>query len=597
MLTAANVILLLFVGLNSARTLYEASEVSQTDYDFIIVGAGTAGCVLANRLSASPNNYTVLVLEAGGSDAGVLELEVPAIAPSILANASLIWNYTTVEQPGLNNRALSYPRGRVLGGSSSINFMYYTRGSRDDYDRFADFTGDEIWSWDNMFTYMLKAEDFVQPINGQPSTGRIDPTDHGHDGSLLTTTTGFPFPFDDLVVETSKTPINEFNFSYNEDVNSGNTIGTSWIQSTTGGGVRSSAATAYLHPVLERDNLHVMYGAQVTKLDDVGGEATPDLRQVSFTTSTGEALSARASKEVILAAGAVNTPQLLLLSGIGDPTDLAALNITSLINAPAVGQEMQDHPLLAIQWTTNSTATLDSFTRNSTAVADALNQWIANRTGFDTTVATNLFSWVRLPDNSSAIETFGDPSAGPTSAHLELLLVDYFISFAAPSPESGAYLTMVLNVASPASRGRVRLASSSPSQFPLIDPAFLTSDFDVDAMVTAMHAAETFLATGPWAGMNLQRFGPWASATTDAELADVARAGITTFWHPCCTARMGKDDDSTAAITSKLLVKGATGVRVVDASVFPFIPAAHLQAPVYAIAERAVDIIFEAYAA
>ncbi|KZV68638.1 GMC oxidoreductase [Peniophora sp. CONT] len=597
MQTAPSILLLLFAGLTSAKLLYEASELSKTGYDFIIVGAGTAGCVLANRLTAVPNNFTVLVLEAGGDDQGILGLEVPAIAPSNLANESLIWDYTTVEQSGLNNRSLAYQRGHVLGGSSSINFMYFTRGSRDDYDRFANFTDDSSWSWDNLFPYMLKAENFVQPVNRQTTVGRIIPEDHGHSGPLQTTTTGFPFPFDDLVVQTSETHNNTFNFSRNPDHNSGDTIGTSWIQSTSGHGMRSSSATAYLHPVLDRDNLHVLIGAQVTKLYDVGGKTVPDLRKLTFVTNeTGVEHTVDAAKEIVLAAGAVNSPQLLLLSGIGDSEELAAHNITPLVQLPAVGKQMQDHPLFSVQFTTDSTETLDSFNRNTTAVADALEQWKENRTGFDTSLASNLFSWVRLPDDSDVIKTFGDASAGPTSGHIELLSIDYFISFSGPAPDNGTFITMTLNVASPASRGQVQLNSSDPLEFPLIDPAFLTNGFDVDVMVAAIHAAEDFLGTAPWAGMNLQRFGAWANATTDDELADVARAGIVTFWHPCCTARMGKEDDDTAVVTSKLLVKGVTGLRVVDASVFPFIPAAHLQAPVYAIAERAVDIILDAHA-
>ncbi|VDC04862.1 unnamed protein product [Peniophora sp. CBMAI 1063] len=582
-----------------AKLLSGASELSATGYDFVIVGGGTAGSVLANRLSAN-KTHSVLVLEAGHSDEGVPALEVPGLAASLLANESLIWDYTTVNQAGLHGRSLAYQRGRVLGGSSSINFMFFTRGSRDDYDRFADFTGDDGWSWDALFPYMLKAEDFVEPVGGFSSAGEIIPAVHGRDGPLLTTTNGFPFPFDDLVLQTTKIQSGSSNFSFNQDVNSGDPIGTSYIQSTTGGGARSSAASAYLHPALNRDNLHVLLGAQVTKLVEVGTSGTgqpPELRDVVFVIDDASVeYTVRGNKEVILAAGAVNTPQVLLLSGVGNASELASLNIPTTINLPAVGKEMQDHPLLSVQWTTDSTETLDAALRNATVLEEFLDEWETNRTGYYTDITFNFFSWLRFSEDTAALASFNDPSAGPTSGQAELVLIDNFSSFTEPSPDNGTYLSMVVNVASPASRGSVRLASSDPLDFPLIDPGYFTDDYDGNAMAATLCLAEDFLESSPWASMNLRRFGSWANATTDADLIDMARSRVTSFWHPCCTARMGKDDDDSAVVTSKLLLKGAAGVRVVDASVFPFIPAAHLQAPVYAIAERAADIILQTYA-
>ncbi|KAI0055436.1 aryl-alcohol oxidase-like protein [Artomyces pyxidatus] len=583
-----------------ARLFTDPAHLLKSEYDFVVVGAGTAGNVIASRLTEDPAN-SVLVIEAGAtnfSNEDILAIEVPFTASNALGNASIIWNYVTQPQVAVDDRVIPYQRGRVLGGSSSINFLVYTRGSRDDFDRFARVTGDSGWSWDVIFPFILKAENLTDPVDHHNTTGQFNPVVHGHSGPVLTTLPGFPSALDPRILAVTQS--NPAQFPFNLDANSGNTIGVGWTQTTAGLGQRSSSATAYLQPALNRPNLDVLINTQVTRLINIANKsAVPDLREVEFAlNSTSKRFTVRASKEVVLSAGAVNTPQLLLLSGVGNSSSLSALGIHTVVNSPFVGQNLQDHPLLANQWLVNSNTTLDDISRNATLSADLLAQWEETRTGqfADGGGGLNQFAWLRLPANSSVFDGFKDPSAGPTSAHIELFPVNEFVSFSDPTPDTGSFITFVTNTVSPASRGTISLVSADPFTFPAIDPAFLTHPLDMAIAIEAVRTASAFLATPPFEGFIIEPFGALANATTDAELEAYARAGTSTFWHPCCTTKAGNSSDKTAVVEANLLLKGATGVRVVDASVFPFIPAAHLQAPVYAVAERAAHLIQLAWA-
>ncbi|KAI0043720.1 GMC oxidoreductase [Auriscalpium vulgare] len=579
----------------SLAALYtDVAALPKSTYDFIVVGAGTAGSVIANRLSANPR-FSILVVEAGGSDANIEAMQIPFLAGTILSNASLIWNYTTTPQRGLGNRIIPYQRGRVLGGSSSVNSLVFTRGSRDDFDRFARVTGDAGWSWDSLFPLMLKAEGFVDPVDNHDITGQYNASAHGRNGPVRTTLPGFPSALDPRVLAT--TQADPARFPFNLDTNDGDTIGLSWTQSTGGNGVRSSAATAYLWPALRNANLDVLIDTRVTRLvNSASRQGVPEFRSVELAqNASGTRTIVSASKEVILSAGAINTPQLLLLSGIGDQHTLSTLGIKTLVNSTGVGSNLQDHPLLANQWSVNSTSTLDDISRNATLAESLLVQWEQTKTGQFVDVGGNQFAWLRLPANSTALGGHADPSAGKTSAHMELFIGNTFASFIDPAPATGNFISVITGVSSPISRGSITLASNHPFDFPIIDPGFLTHPADVAVMVEALHTATAMISTAPWLSFILGPYGALANATTDIALAAYARDGVTSYWHPCCTAKMGTSNDETAVVDSKLLVKGAAGLRIVDASVFPYIPAAHLQAPVYAIAERAAQLIEHAW--
>ncbi|KAH9934335.1 aryl-alcohol oxidase-like protein [Fomitopsis serialis] len=577
-------------------------------YDFIIVGAGTAGNVLASRLSEVPS-FNVLVIEAGLSNRAVIDDEIPLLDSTLSPDTSITWNYTTTEQVGLYNRTVVYPRGRVLGGSSTINFCVWTRGSVDDWDRYANVTEDIGWSWNEMLPYMKKSESLVPPSDHHDTAGQVNPVVHGLSGPIHISLPGVSTPLDPLVFET--THQRPHRFPYNIDYNSGYPLGIGWSQgSVSTSGRRSSSATGYLEPVIDRPNLDVLIETQVTRLISYD-EGTGLL---SFTgvelaqNRTAPRYTLRAQKEVILSAGSMGTPQLLQLSGIGDPTLLQAVNITPLVNLTDVGQNLSDHPLLGNPWVVNSTATWDDIFRNASLANELFLQWNSTGTGPYVDDGTNQIAWIRLLNETEVFANFTDPSAGPASPHIEILPHNNYVSFTQPEPATGYYMSMTTAIVSPASRGTVVLASNDPFDYPVIDPGILADPFDVYTMVEAVKAARELVKAPVWRNYAIAEYSAFALAQTDAELEVYVRNYTTTIWHPVGTARMSSNASEDGVVTSSLLVKGTIGLRVVDASVLvrdsvvrfgasidilakPYIPAAHPQASVYAVAERAADLI------
>ncbi|OCH87208.1 aryl-alcohol oxidase-like protein [Obba rivulosa] len=575
-------------------TLYtDPAQLSQTEYDFIVVGAGTAGNVVAARLSEEAS-FNVLVVEAGISneddvDEDNVEDEVPLLSLSLSPNTSLTWNFTTTPQVGLNGRAIPYPRGRVLGGSSTINFMIWTRASEDDWDRFAEFTGDQGWSWDAMLPYMKKSEQLVPSADRHNTAGEIVPELHGMHGPINISIGGFSFESDAHVINTTKELPDEFPF--NQDMNSGFPLGVGWTQSSIDSqGHRSSSVTGYLGPAMNRSNLDVLILTQVTKListQTVNGLPHFDTIEVAQSpTSKHYTFSAR--KEVIVSAGSVSTPQLLLLSGIGNAALLRSVDVEPIVELNDVGRNLTDHPFLGNQWFSTSTDSLESVLRNETLVLEGLEQWETTGTGRDVSQGLNQLIWLRLPPDQTPSP---DPAAGPFAPHFEILPADGFGSFDLPIPPTGIFMTLFTAVVSPVSRGSVTLASSNPFDFPIIDPGLLSDQADVDVMVQAIKTAFQFLQAPTWDGFIVAPTTDLAAATTDEELAEYVRNFTSTEFHPVGTARMTPTSSKTGVVNPDLHVKNTSGLRVVDASVFPFILAGHLQAGVYALAERAADLI------
>ncbi|KAJ7881410.1 aryl-alcohol-oxidase from pleurotus Eryingii [Mycena leptocephala] len=560
-----------------ALVVNQSTNLSPT-YDFVVVGGGTAGNVVANRLSEN-EDYSILVVEAGGSNENVLDIMVPFYCTRATPNTPQDWNYTTTTQPGLNGRSIPYPRGFVLGGSSSVNSMAYTRGSKDDYDRYARVSGDEGWSWDSLIPYIRKTEQF-HPPTGQNTSEQFDPA---------VMSAGFPRDTDARVFETTSDLNHEFPF--NIDMNSGTPLGIGWSQWSINNGSRSSSATSYLAPrYITRPNLHVVLNTRVTRILQSG----PHIQTVEFASSAEvgpDRFYVTATKEVILSAGSIGTPHILMHSGIGDSQSLASIGITPVHNLPSVGKNLTDHPFLRTSWQVNSTKTFDDAERNATLASEQLEEWSTTKTGPLIDSTTSQIGWLRLQKNSSLLQHFPDPSAGPLSPHFELLFTNGIVGI---PPPTGNYFTISLGVVSPTSRGSITVNSTNPFDAPLINPNLLGSELDISIMREAIRSAQRFVGAPTLADYILAPISVNDTAS-DTELDAFIRDHATTLDHPVGTAAMSAVDADYGVVDPDLRVKGLHGLRVVDASVFPFIPAAHTQAAVYLFAERAADLIKAAF--
>ncbi|KAJ3970847.1 GMC oxidoreductase-domain-containing protein [Lentinula raphanica] len=572
---------LFFFFASTAGTLYQTA-------DQLFTKGGAGGSVVANHLTENPN-IRVLLIEAGSSEFDDLNIEVPSFA-SRLTGSQFDWNFTTLPQSGLNGRSINYARGFVLGGSTAINVMAYCRGSQDDYNRWAQVTGDEGWSWNSLQPYIHKIENLSSPADNHNITGEINSTIHGSGGPVSFTLPGQLLPTDELAIDASNELSNEFPF--NLDYNSGNTIGLGWTQATIANGRRVTAASAYLVPAMLRPNLDILVNTQVTKiLQSNIKDNLPVLKAVQFLSIGDKKIYIlEAKKEVILSAGAVKTPHLLYLSGIGNLDHLSSLGLEVLVDNSDVGQNLQDHPLTTLSWTVNSSNTLDNIRTNMTLAQELLHKWNKSHTGPLTLGPGNQLAWLRLPNNSSILEHYPDPSAGNTSAHYEFIITDSFVSFSQSFPSEGNFFTLFSNLVSPSSRGNISLNSTDPFAHPLIQPNMLDTEFDIFTMREAIKAARRYMQANAWSHWIIEETSPSAKAQTDAEIETYIRNTCFTVNHVTYIAGKGN-----GALNPDLTVKGTLGLRVVDSSAFPLIPAAHTQVPTYILAERASDIIKNKY--
>ncbi|MDB5851488.1 MAG: choline dehydrogenase [Rhodoferax sp.] len=568
------------------------NALSDTTFDYIIIGAGTAGCLLANRLSADASKR-VLLIEAGPKD-DYHWIHIPVGYLYCIGNPRTDWLYNTEPDAGLNGRSLRYPRGKTLGGSSSINGMIYTRGQARDYDLWAQLTGEEAWSWQESLPYFKLHEDYYKgadALHGARGTtpellnGASAANSYWH--TLQHRNAGGEWRIEKQrlrwdVLDAVAAAAQQAGIPATDDFNRGDNEGVGYFEVTQKSGWRWNTAKAFLRPTCyARPNFELWTGAQVARLSLAPQEdGSQRCTGAQVVTGGGDKVKVRATREVILCAGSIGSPQILQLSGIGPAALLQGLGITTEMDLPGVGANLQDHLQIRAVFKVKDVPTLNVLSSSLWGKAKIGLEYALKRTGPMSMAPSQLGAFTR-----------SDPAQPYPNIeyHVQPLSLD---AFGDPLHSFAAVTASVCNL-NPTSRGTVHLKTPRFEDAPAIAPNYLSTAEDRQVAADSLRLTRRIMAQPALARLQPEEWKPGVQFQTDEELAKLAGDIATTIFHPVGTTKMGSADDPMAVVDARLKVRGVSGLRVVDAGVMPTITSGNTNAPVLMIAEKAAHWIAE----